>query len=45
MNINISIRIRKINWGVQIMEIIFEIFFQTLFSKLTSCKYKLKEQE
>ena len=39
MSINISVRIRKINWGVQIMEIIF----QTHFSVLTSCKYKSKE--
>ena len=45
MSINISVRIRKINWGVQIMEIIFEIIVQTRFSVLTSCKCKSKEQE
>lgn len=45
MSINISVQIRKINLGVQIMEIIFEIFFQTRFSELTSCRYKSKEQE
>ncbi|WP_416386308.1 DUF6783 domain-containing protein [Blautia wexlerae] len=39
MSINISVRIRKINWGVQIMEMIF----QTRFSVLTNCKCKSKE--
>ncbi|WP_369123824.1 DUF6783 domain-containing protein [Blautia wexlerae] len=39
MSINISVRIRKINWGVQIMEIIFQMRFSTL----TSCKCKSKE--